>query len=47
MEILGKDLIRWRKAGYRAETAIPFDMFPGTAELEMMVLFTPSLHPGR
>lgn len=45
MEILGRELTRWKKAGYQAEMAIPFDMFPGTAELEMMVLFTPSRHP--
>ncbi len=47
MEILGRDLTRWRKAGYQAETAIPFDMFPGTAELEIMVLFAPSPHRGK
>jgi tRNA/tmRNA/rRNA uracil-C5-methylase (TrmA/RlmC/RlmD family) len=41
MEILSGELDRWKKAGYRPEQAIPFDMFPGTPELEMMVLLTP------
>ncbi len=42
MELLEGELLRWRNAGYRAERGIPFDMFPGTPELEMMVLLTPS-----
>jgi 23S rRNA (uracil1939-C5)-methyltransferase len=41
MEILPRELERWQKAGYRPVRAVPFDMFPGTPELEMMVLLAP------
>ncbi|NUN70728.1 MAG: class I SAM-dependent RNA methyltransferase [Bacteroidetes bacterium] len=40
-EIIGKELKRWDRAGYRAVMAVPFDMFPGTAEMEFMVLLEP------
>jgi tRNA/tmRNA/rRNA uracil-C5-methylase (TrmA/RlmC/RlmD family) len=42
VDILGNELDRWKKSGYRIEEVIPFDMFPGTDELELMVLFLPS-----
>jgi len=35
---LKKDLDRLTKAGYRVEQIIPYDFFPGTRYLEMMVL---------
>jgi len=38
MEILRGELQRWDRAGYAPTRAVPFDMFPGTADLEMMVL---------
>jgi tRNA/tmRNA/rRNA uracil-C5-methylase (TrmA/RlmC/RlmD family) len=47
MEILPEELQRWKKAGYRPERAIPLDMFPGTPELEMMVLLVPAERAGR
>jgi tRNA/tmRNA/rRNA uracil-C5-methylase (TrmA/RlmC/RlmD family) len=31
------DLTEWRAAGYRAVRAVPFDLFPGTSELELAV----------
>lgn len=31
------DLREWREAGYRAVRAVPFDLFPGTPELELAV----------
>lgn len=31
------DLTEWRTAGYRAVRAVPFDLFPGTSELELAV----------
>lgn len=40
-DIIGKELKRWDRAGYRPVTAVPFDMFPGTAEAEIMVLLEP------
>jgi tRNA/tmRNA/rRNA uracil-C5-methylase (TrmA/RlmC/RlmD family) len=46
MEVLTGELLRWKKAGYEPEQAIPFDMFPGTPELEIMVLLTPAPRPG-
>jgi tRNA/tmRNA/rRNA uracil-C5-methylase (TrmA/RlmC/RlmD family) len=36
------ELSRWRKAGYRVVKGIPFDMFPGTDETEVMVLLQPA-----
>jgi tRNA/tmRNA/rRNA uracil-C5-methylase (TrmA/RlmC/RlmD family) len=45
MEVLASELLRWRKAGYKPEQGIPFDMFPGTPELEIMVLLTPASRP--
>ncbi len=36
-EIMPRDLNRWKDCGYDIEIAIPFDMFPGTGEIEMMV----------
>lgn len=40
-DIVPRELLRWKKAGYEVEKAIPFDMFPGTEELELMVLLRP------
>jgi tRNA/tmRNA/rRNA uracil-C5-methylase (TrmA/RlmC/RlmD family) len=38
MDILPGELQRWGRTGYAPTRAVPFDMFPGTADLEMMVL---------
>lgn len=40
-DIIAKELKRWGRAGYRPVTAVPFDMFPGTSEIELMVLLEP------
>jgi tRNA/tmRNA/rRNA uracil-C5-methylase (TrmA/RlmC/RlmD family) len=37
-EIIAKELRRWNECGYVPVKAQPFDMFPGTNEIEMMVL---------
>lgn len=37
-EIMEKELRRWNKTGYVPVKAQPFDMFPGTNEIEIMVL---------
>ncbi|MFZ4619776.1 MAG: class I SAM-dependent RNA methyltransferase [Bacteroidota bacterium] len=37
-DIIDKELRRWKQSGYRPVKAVPFDMFPGTNEIEMMVL---------
>lgn len=42
IDILGNELDRWKKSGYRIEEVIPFDMFPGTDEIELMILLLPS-----
>ncbi len=38
IDILPTELARWKAGGYRPATAIPFDMFPGTPVVEIMVL---------
>ena len=38
MEIIGKELLRWKQSGYIPVKARPVDMFPGTGEIEMVVL---------
>ena len=40
--IIGQELKRWKKAGYRPTAVRPTDMFPGTGEMEMMVLLEPA-----
>ncbi len=37
-DVIGKELRRWKNGGYLPVKAVPFDMFPGTGEIEMMVL---------
>jgi len=37
-EIIEKELGRWKKSGYIPDTTVPFDMFPGTNEIEIMVI---------
>lgn len=41
MDLIENELQRWHRGGFRAGRAIPFDMFPGTTDLEMMVLLEP------
>jgi tRNA/tmRNA/rRNA uracil-C5-methylase (TrmA/RlmC/RlmD family) len=41
LEILPEEVRRWNAAGYGARRVVPFDMFPGVPELEMMVLLEP------
>ncbi len=36
-DIMSKELERWKRCGYIPTKAQPFDMFPGTSEIEMMV----------
>jgi len=38
---LPSEIERWKKGGYRVIRAVPFDMFPGTSEMEVMVLLKP------
>ena len=37
MDVLMRDVSRWRRGGYRIARIVPFDMFPGTASLECIV----------
>ena len=37
IELMPAELERWNSGGYKIARAIPFDMFPGTGEVEMMV----------
>lgn len=43
IDLLPSEIARWSAQGYRTLQAIPFDMFPGTPEIETLVL----LQPGR
>ncbi len=40
------DAAIWRKAGYRISEIVPFDMFPGTPELETLALLEPAVAAG-
>ncbi len=37
IELAGAELKRWDEAGYAVADAVPFDMFPGTDDVELMV----------
>jgi tRNA/tmRNA/rRNA uracil-C5-methylase (TrmA/RlmC/RlmD family) len=41
MDALVKEVNQWRKSGYMIAKVVPLDMFPGTDNLEVMVLFIP------
>ena len=41
MDALAKEVNQWRKSGYMVAKVVPLDMFPGTDNLEVMVLFIP------
>ena len=36
-----REVNQWRKCGYMIAKVVPLDMFPGTDQLEVMVLFIP------
>lgn len=40
IEILENELARWKKSGYRLTRVVPFDMFPGTNDVEIAVGLT-------
>ncbi len=42
IDVVEGEIFRWRKAGYVPVRAVPFDMFPGTDDTEIMVLLTPA-----
>ena len=46
MDIMPAEISRWRAAGYMPARGVPFDMFPGTNETEVMVLFGPASGKG-
>jgi tRNA/tmRNA/rRNA uracil-C5-methylase (TrmA/RlmC/RlmD family) len=41
MDVMPMEIGRWRKQGYMVAKVLPFDMFPGTANLEVMVVLLP------
>ena len=38
IDLLSSELQRWKSCGYKPIRAIPFDLFPGTSEVEIMVM---------
>lgn len=41
VDIMQAEIARWKDSGYAVSRGVPFDMFPGTDDTEIMVLFTP------
>lgn len=41
IDVLPDEVARWKRSGYRMEQAIPLDMFPGTATVEIAAAFVP------
>lgn len=41
LDVLPREVNVWRKCGYMISKVVPLDMFPGTDNLEVMVLFIP------
>ncbi len=41
MDVMPAELGRWRKQGYMVAKVLPFDMFPGTNNLEVLVVLLP------
>jgi tRNA/tmRNA/rRNA uracil-C5-methylase (TrmA/RlmC/RlmD family) len=41
IDLLPGEITRWKGGGYRVVRGVPFDMFPGTPEVELMVLLKP------
>jgi tRNA/tmRNA/rRNA uracil-C5-methylase (TrmA/RlmC/RlmD family) len=37
IDLIGAELQRWNESGYTVAEAVPFDMFPGTDDVEIMV----------
>ena len=46
IDVMPAEISRWRAAGYMPVRGVPFDMFPGTDETEVMVLFGPAAEKG-
>jgi tRNA/tmRNA/rRNA uracil-C5-methylase (TrmA/RlmC/RlmD family) len=38
IELMPAELTRWSDCGYEITKSVPFDMFPGTSEIEVMVV---------
>lgn len=41
IEIVETELRRWKNSGYEVQGIIPFDLFPGTASVELMAVLAP------
>jgi tRNA/tmRNA/rRNA uracil-C5-methylase (TrmA/RlmC/RlmD family) len=43
IDLLGTELRRWSASGYAPVSATPYDMFPGTNEVEIMAVLKPEI----
>jgi tRNA/tmRNA/rRNA uracil-C5-methylase (TrmA/RlmC/RlmD family) len=41
VDIIPEELEQWKRVGYTVSRILPLDMFPGTPNLEVMVLLKP------
>ena len=41
LDVMPSEIGKWRKQGYMVAKVIPFDMFPGTNNLEVLVVLLP------
>lgn len=46
IERMPQEIVRWRESGYRPSRSVPFDMFPGTDDTEIMTLLKPASSRG-
>jgi tRNA/tmRNA/rRNA uracil-C5-methylase (TrmA/RlmC/RlmD family) len=46
IDLMSAEVGRWENMGYQGVNALPFDLFPGTSSVEIMILFQPQNEAG-